>query len=253
MNPAGFDLVGPVLWAWFALTAASAAYVAWDAFTYNPEMGVMKWGWLLVTLYTGPIGLALYLLTCKEPAPGRHEEFITPLWKQGLGSAIHCMAGDATGIILSAAVTTALGFPMWLDVTLEYAFGFAFGLLIFQAVFMKDMLGGSYVQALRRSFLPEWLSMNCVMAGMIPVMVILMSCVPGAMEATAPRFWGVMSLATLVGGTLAYPVNVWLVSVGLKHGMGTVRALGRGGQNLARGDALPGGHDPNAGRDMKGM
>jgi len=41
-----------------------------------------------------------------------------------------------------------------------------------------------------------------------------------------------MSLATLVGAVIAYPVNVWLVAVGLKHGMGTVRVLGAGGHNL---------------------
>ena len=238
-----------VLLVWFVMTGLSAVYVAWDAFTSNPEMGVMKTGWLLVTLYTGPIGLALYILTCKEPAPGQHEEFIKPLWKQGLGSLVHCLAGDATGIILAAIVTTTLRFPMWLDVTLEYCFGFAVGLLIFQAIFMKDMLGGSYLTALRKSFLPEWLSMNCVMAGMIPIMVILMDRIPGAMEASSLRFWGVMSLAILLGGVIAYPINVWLVFVGLKHGMGTVRALGKGGQSMAQGDALPGDAAPA----MKGM
>ena len=62
--------------------------------------------------------------------------------------------------------------------------GFGFGLLIFQALFMRDMLGGSYVAAVRRSFVPEWLSMNAVMAGMIPVMVWLMSRDAKAMEIT---------------------------------------------------------------------
>src|SRR5262249_37868896 len=83
-----------------------------------------------------------------------------------------------------------------------------------------------------RSFMPEWLSMNGVMAGMIPVMVVLASRDMQAMEATSLRFWGVMSLATLVGGVVAYPVNVWLVTKGLKHGMGSVRALGAGGYSL---------------------
>jgi hypothetical protein len=31
---------------------------------------------------------------------------------------------------------------------------------------------------------------------------------------------------------LAYPVNYWLVKVGLKHGMGTERALGKGGSPM---------------------
>ena len=42
-----------------------------------------------------------------------------------------------------------------------------------------------------------------------------------------------MSLATVVGAIVAYPVNVWLVATGMKHGMGTVRALGKGGHTLA--------------------
>ncbi len=91
---------------------------------------------------------------------------------------------------------------------------------------MRGMFGGSYAKAVRRSFLPEWLSMNMVMAGMVPVMVALMSHATGAMEPSSIRFWGVMSLAIM--GVIAYPVDVWLVAAGLKHGMGSVRALGGG-------------------------
>lgn len=222
-----------VLVAWFVLTGLSVAYVAWDAFTRNPELKVMKWGWLLVTLYGGPIMAAAYVLSCQEPPNQRHEDFVRPLWKQAFGSSIHCLAGDATGVIAAAAITTALGLPMWQDVMAEYVFGFAFGLLIFQALFMRDMAGGSYGTALRMSFTPEWLSMNAVMAGMIPTMVVLMSRDMAAMHASSLRFWGVMSLATLVGFAIAYPVNLWLVGVRLKHGMGTVRALGHGGHDMA--------------------
>jgi hypothetical protein len=241
-----------VLIGWFVLTAISVAYVAWDAFTRNPELRVMKWGWLLVTLYGGPIMAAAYVLSCQEPANERHEDFVRPLWKQAFGSAIHCMAGDATGVIAAAAITTALGLPMWQDVIAEYVFGFGFGLLIFQALFMRDMAGGSYWGALRMSFIPEWLSMNAVMAGMIPTMVVLMSLDMAAMHASSLRFWGVMSLSTLVGFAVAYPINLWLVGVRLKHGMGTVRALGRGGHEIGadRQAATPMpdmGHDAMAG------
>lgn len=225
-------MIDAALIVWFSLTGLSVAYVAWDSFTRNPELTVMKYGWILVTLYAGPVAAAFYVLSCEEPGPYQHEVFIVPLWKQALGSTIHCLAGDATGIILAAAVTAALGLPMWLDVIFEYVLGFGFGLLIFQALFMRDMLGGSYARALERSLMPEWLSMNAVMAGMAPIMVALMTHDMQAMEFTSIRFWGVMSLATLVGAVIAYPVNVWLVAVGLKHGMGSVRTLGAGGHSL---------------------
>src|ERR1700681_3284276 len=144
---------------WFVLAVASTAYVAWDQFRNNPEPTVMKWGFILVTLYMGPLGLLLYVLADKEPRPGEHEEFIKPLWKQGVGSTIHCVAGDATGIILAATITAILGLPMWIDLIVEYLLGFAFGLFIFQSLFMKDMFGGSYRKSLKHSFRPEWLSM----------------------------------------------------------------------------------------------
>lgn len=226
-------LIDSALVVWFALTALTAAYVAWDAFRRNPEMMVMKWGWVLVTFYAGPVGGLLYVLSCQEPATGQHEKFIRPLWKQGLGSTIHCLAGDATGIILAAAVTMAMGLRMWQDLVAEYVFGFAMGLLVFQALFMRDMLGGSYGRALRASLLPEWLSMNAVMAGMTPVMVVLMSRDMLSMEPSSLHFWGVVTLATLAGFAVAYPINVWLVAAGLKHGMGTARVFGKGGQALA--------------------
>jgi hypothetical protein len=220
---------------WIILSVVSAGYVAYDAFTRNPELTVMKWGWVLVTLYIGPIGAALYVLSCKEPSPGTHEEFVAPLWKQSLGSTIHCVAGDATGIIVASVVTTAAGLPMWGDTIVEYVFGFAFGLLIFQALFMRDMLGGSYGRAVSSTVTAEWLSMNCVMAGMIPVMVILRTDFAGTTDIGSVRFWIVLSLAVLVGLIAAYPVNVWLVANHLKHGMGTVRALGEGGEPVSVG------------------
>lgn len=240
MTDLSLPVLGPLAWVdvvvllWIVLTLASTAYVAWDAFTNNPELTVMKWGWVLVTLYTGPLGAVLYVMSCKEPRSGTHERFISPLWKQGVGSTIHCVAGDATGIVFAATVTALIGFPMWIDLIVEYALGFAFGLFIFQALFMKDVMGGSYQRALTMSLVPEWLSMNMVMAGMIPAMVLLMMGQDmRAMEPAHLVYWGAMSASIIVGFLVAYPVNVWLVAVGLKHGMGTQRALGKGGHSNA--------------------
>src|SRR6266480_4578281 len=132
-----------VVYAWLAVAVLSAAYVAYDQFTGNPEAAVMKWGFVLVTLYMGPIGFLLYVMADKEPRPGTHEDFVKPLWKQGVGSTVHCVAGDATGIIAAAVLTALIGLPMWLDVIAEYCFGFLVGLVVFQALFMRSMMGGS--------------------------------------------------------------------------------------------------------------
>ena len=219
-----------LLYVWFASVLVSVVYVAFDAFTRNPELTVMKWGWVLVTLYIGPIGASIYVLSCKEPAPGTHERFVAPLWKQSLGSTIHCLAGDATGIVVASIITTSIGLAMWGDTIVEYVAGFGFGLLVFQALFMRDMLGGSYLAAVKSTVLPEWLSMNGVMAGMVVVMMVIRSHAKGTTDVGDVRFWGVLSLAVLAGLVVAYPVNVWLVKNKLKHGMGTVRVLGEAGE-----------------------
>ena len=216
-----------LLVAWFLLAAVSTAYVAWDQFRNNPEPTVMKWGFILVTLYMGPLGLLLYVLADKEPRPGTHERFTAALWKQGVGSTIHCVAGDATGIILAAAITATLGLPMRVDLVVEYAAGFAFGLFIFQSLFMKEMMGGSYLENVRKTFLPEFISMNAMMAGMAPVMsFLMMGRDMRAMVPTELLFWGVMSLGVIAGFIVAYPVNVWMVERGLKHGLMTERRPG---------------------------
>ncbi|WP_455240201.1 DUF4396 domain-containing protein [Variovorax durovernensis] len=113
---------------------------------------------------------------------------------------------------------------MWIDLIVEYIAGFAFGLFIFQSLFMKNMMGGTYWENVKKSFMPEFISMNAMMAGMAPVMALLMM---GrdmrAMDPTELIFWGVMSLGVAVGFAVAYPVNVWMVSRKLKHGLTTER------------------------------
>ena len=251
-------LIQPIdyfLLVWFALAAASTLYVAVDQYRNNPEPIVMKWGFILVTLYTGPLGLLLYVLADKEPHPGTHEDFIKPLSKQGIGSTIHCVAGDATGIIAAAVITATLGLPMWIDLIVEYVAGFSVGLFVFQALFMRSMMGGTYLENVRRSFVPEFISMNFMMAAMAPVMTLLMmSRDMRAMDPTQLVFWGVMSLGIMAGYALAYPSNVWMVAKSLKHGLMTER---KPGTRFAAEAPQPAKDDkpadPHAGHDMAAM
>jgi len=113
------------------LAALSTSYVAWDQFRNNPEPNVMRAGFVLVTLYMGPIGLLLYVLADKEPHPGTHETFVHPLWKQGVGSTIHCVAGRRDGNHPGGSDYALLGLPMGIDLIIEYLAGFPSGFLFF--------------------------------------------------------------------------------------------------------------------------
>jgi hypothetical protein len=85
------------------------------------------------------------------------------------------------------------------------------------------MVGGSYLRALKGTFISELLSMNLLMAGMVPTVMALKSGIPAAGDPTTPSFWFVMSMGLLVGFIVAYPMNWWLVANHLKHGMMTIR------------------------------
>lgn len=207
---------------WFVLTVASVAFVVWDSLTNGVTSWVQRIAWILVTLYAGPVGAFFYLMACRRPFPGGHDAFTAPTWKQGLNSEMHCLAGDATGIIIAASIVPAFALANGWDVLIEYSAGFLVGLFIFQALMMRGMYGGNYVLAVRKTIFAETVSMNLVMTGMIPTMILLADLWPGSDDPTNPEFWFRMSLATLVGGLFAFPINYWLVANHLKHGCMTL-------------------------------
>lgn len=215
-------MLSGVILLWFILTALSVVFVTIDI-RFTPESPVMKWGFVLVTAYTGVIGAFLYVLGCREPLRDLHERYVAAQWRQALGSTMHCVAGDGVGILIGAVLASLMELSAPIKFILEYLLGFGFGWSIFQALFMRDMAGGSYLRSLAITFLPELLSMNWLMAGMVPAEMALKMTIPGSTNPTSPAFWFVMSMALLVGGILAYPINWWLVSHGLKHGMTTMR------------------------------
>jgi hypothetical protein len=215
-----------VMLLWFLLAAAALAFVAIDIRS-TPESPVLKWGFLLLTAYTGVVGAFLYVLGCREPLPGTHEQYVAARWRQALGSTMHCVAGDGVGILAGAVLAGVFGIAGLAEVVLEYILGFAFGWTIFQALFMRDMAGGSYRRSLTGTFMAELLSMNLLMAGMVPTVMALRRLVgPAAADPLSPSFWFVMSMGLLVGFIVAYPMNWWLVAHHRKHGMMTVRPAG---------------------------
>ena len=222
---------------WFILTGMSVLFVAIDVWR-TPEATALRWGFIILTVFAGPLAAFFYVLGCREPLPGTHEKYVAPTWKQVLGSTMHCASGDGLGIIIGAAIASILTLSFALDFTLEYVLGFSFGWLFFQAFAMKDMAGGDYLKSLRMTFIPEFLSMNILMAGMTIVSKFWMAEVPGSTDPANAAFWFIMSMALIAGFMCAYPMNWWLVTRHLKHGMMTVRKDSPG---------------PHAGHDMASM
>ncbi|TFV34398.1 DUF4396 domain-containing protein [Streptomyces sp. T1317-0309] len=157
-------LVEGVMLLWFIQVVIGVLFVAIDIHT-TPEATVMKWGFVIITAFSGLFGALLYVLSCREPLPGTHEQYVSAKWRQVVGSTMHCVAGDGIGILAAKVLTSGAGLPMWADVLCEYGLGFLFGWTVFQALFMKGMFG-SYRTSLSKTFIAELLSMNAVMGGM---------------------------------------------------------------------------------------
>ncbi|MEO8029956.1 MAG: DUF4396 domain-containing protein [Gemmatimonadota bacterium] len=215
-----------VMLVWFVLTGLSIAFVSVDIRS-TPAHPVLKWAFMILALFAGPVAAFFYVVGCREPLRGSHEAFVAVRWRQVLGSTMHCAAGDGLGIIAGAAVAAHWRMTTWADLSLEYVLGFGFGWAVFQALAMREMAGGSYLRSLRTTFVPEFLSMNLLMAGMVVTRRSLMPHMDGAADPRHAGFWFIMSLALIAGFILAYPMNWWLVAKGLKHGMITVRPAGQ--------------------------
>ena len=148
------------------------------------------------------------------------------------------------GILVGAVIVTFLHLTSLVDITLEYLLGFGFGWTIFQALFMRGTSGGSYSRALSKTFIPELLSMNGVMAGMVPVMTLAMVNTPGSHDPLSMTFWFIMSMALLAGFVVTFPINWWLVVNKLKHRMMTVRPAEKTGLAEAVQEGHGAGHPP---------
>lgn len=225
-------MIDGIMVLWFILLMLSLAFVAYDI-REMPIDWVQKLGWGLVVAYTGPLGLFFYLLTCRSPGKGLHDLYTKAQWKQAVNSEVHCLAGDATGIIFAAIFLSFIDLGNGVELILEYISAFIFGWVIFQAGMMRTMYT-SYGEALKKTFFAETVSMNFVMMGMIPVMMILMNSLEYGRNPAHLQFWFTMGMATIVGGFVAFPINDWLVRKKLKHGCMTLPEGGEsGGSHIA--------------------
>ena len=89
-----------VMLLWFLLAALALLFVAIDIRS-TPESPVLKWGFVLLTAYTGVFGAFLYVLGCREPLPGLHERYTA-----GAGARRWdrpCIASPATASAFSPA------------------------------------------------------------------------------------------------------------------------------------------------------
>lgn len=219
---------------WFVSAFLAALWATYDLIANQPKiMPVIKIAWVLIILYLGVIGLALYIYSCRVRPDQRHDEFVAPMWKRALGSTIHCVSGDALGIVIVAVLVSNTRLPMAVEFAIEYVFAFLFGWLLFQVTPIMVFMGKTFREALFAGVRAEFVSLTVMVMGMFPTMYALMKAVGGSSghmpSPLSLEFWGIMSASIGVGFVVSYPASWWLVKVGWKRGMGSAHVMGEGG------------------------
>ena len=130
-----------------------------------------------------------------------------------LSATLHCLTGCAIGEVLGMVIGTALGFSDLGTIALAVGLAFLFGYSLTSLPLLRAGLAlGAVVPIALATDTFSIAVMEIVDNG-------LMLAIPGAMEAGVGDvlFWGALSVALVVAGIVAFPVNRWLITRGQGH------------------------------------
>jgi hypothetical protein len=155
-----------------------------------------------------------------EHAHDHHHDHHEPLPTSGraldsvaLSATLHCLTGCAIGEILGMVIGTALGFSDLGTIVLAVALAFLFGYSLTSLPLLRAGLAFGAVVPI------AFASDTASIAVMEVVDNVIMVLIPGAMEAglTNVLFWGSLSVALVIAGAFAFPLNRWLIARGKGH------------------------------------
>jgi hypothetical protein len=222
--------------------ALCAMVIVIDEIRHPQQMWIMNVVWPVTALYASVFTIWAYYrfgrLSTKQSvmeAKSRGEKL--PGMKKPAAAtyaiaAFHCGSGCTLGDIIAEwsiyffpVVLTWFGygtmfahpiFAAWvLDFILAFTLGVAFQ--YFTIVPMRHLsFGKGIIQALKA----DTLSLTAWQLGMYGWMAIATFLIFGhEIDKASPVFWFMMQIAMLLGFATSYPVNIWLVSSGIKERM----------------------------------
>ena len=128
-------------------------------------------------------------------------------------ATLHCLTGCAIGEVVGMIIGTAVGFSDWGTIGLAVALAFLFGYSLTSLPLLRAGLTLAAV-------VPIALATDTLSIAVMEVVDnAIMLAIPGAMEAGVGDllFWGALSVALVVAGVVAFPVNRWLITRGKGH------------------------------------
>ncbi|MGX1307968.1 hypothetical protein AB7M35_002688 [Amorphus suaedae] len=224
-----------------ALGFVSAAIIAADEARHPQHMWIMNLVWPLIALSGSGLALWAYFKVGRNMGHGHHGGHDDEA--EGASFAVsvakgtsHCGAGCTLGDIVAEWLLVAVPviavwfgwqslfgekiFAVWI---VDYIFALAFG-IAFQFYAIAPMRGLGVWEGLWEAAKADVLSLTFWQIGMYGFMAIAHFWIFGALlgvtlEATMVTFWFMMQIAMICGFITAYPINWWLIRVGIKEAM----------------------------------
>jgi hypothetical protein len=130
-----------------------------------------------------------------------------------LSATLHCLTGCAIGEVAGIAIGTALGWSDLATIALAIGLAFLFGYTLTSLPLLRA--GFAFATVVPIALASDTLSiavMEIVDNGILLI-------IPGAMDAGLGDvlFWGSLSIALVIAGAFALPVNRWLIARGKGH------------------------------------
>jgi hypothetical protein len=224
--------------AWISLILAllCAAAMTLDETRHPQKMWIMHLVWPLTALYASVAALWAYFAIGRAMTSDKkqqhHQQHASnesdgrPSWRQIAVATSHCGAGCMLADILGENLVFAekwslFGQTLYADYAVTLGLAWLFG-IAFQYASIQPMKHLPPAEALLASIKADTLSIVFYQIGMYGWMAIAFFLLfpHPHLEPDSPVFWFMMQIGMLLGYFTAYPINAWLLRLGIKEKMG---------------------------------
>ena len=196
--------------AWLALSLASVGVLWVDLRRNNGALpSMMKLVWTLTVLYSAVLGLAVYWYSGRSQIPD------DSFWRRGMRSTAHCYSGCGVGEVLGVTLAAGILLLNTLGVAATtFAFAYTFGLAFTVGPLLQEGVG------LREALSDAVYSESGSIVAMETVAIGSDIYLAGEATMGEPVFWASLAVSLSLGFLAAYPINLGLLRLGVKEGMG---------------------------------
>jgi CubicO group peptidase (beta-lactamase class C family) len=193
-----------LLWGWYLLTTGGLVFLVLEII--RRQLRGFGWAvaWLLIGALFGPLGIAAYLLSYRNPATRQSTG-----WK-ALGMATFIVIGNMTSLILLTVFQ-----PHFLLESSILVLVLPLAFLVDWLALLSPLVASTrairYWKAVLQTLLTAFFTSHLAFVGILPVVILLaIRWFLNGFDLTRPLFWFMMTIGGLAGVVLVYPLSFWL-------------------------------------------